>query len=61
MMDTRTGKLYPSVEAALAADVPPEHIVEVRGPEAAIRALGRKVQRLDQLEKRLRRKRRRDV
>jgi hypothetical protein len=35
-MDTRTGDLYPTKEAALAAGVPERDIAEVRGSKRAV-------------------------
>jgi len=40
-MDTRSGELYPSREAALAAGVPEAHLVEISGrPEAVAELQG---------------------
>jgi len=35
-MDDRTGELYSTMAAALAAGVPEEHVVEIRGDERAV-------------------------
>lgn len=53
-MDSRTGEIYPSAEAAVAAGVPAEAIVT--GPEPALRHLARMVKR--DLNSRRRRRRR---
>lgn len=42
-MDTRTGDLYPSREAALEAGVPKDSVVEVAGTKKAIKGLQRRV------------------
>lgn len=42
-MDTRTGDLYPSRQAALDAGVPEDSVVEVAGTQKAIRGLQRRV------------------
>ena len=42
-MDSRTGELYPSRQAAREAMIPEEHIVEVRGTEAAVARVSRAV------------------
>jgi hypothetical protein len=42
-MDDRTGDLYPSRDAALKAGVPPQHVVELDGPEKAIKRIARRV------------------
>lgn len=42
-MDDRTGDLYPSKQAALAAGVPEKHVVEIVGTEEAIRRVARRV------------------
>lgn len=44
-MDTRTGDLYSDRSAAMAAGVPVESIVELDGPEKAIRDLAEKAKR----------------
>jgi hypothetical protein len=36
-MDTRNGDMYPSMAAALAAGVPKKDLVEISGPDAAVR------------------------
>ena len=50
-MDARNGDLYESPDAAKAAGVPLEHIVELRGREDAIRDIAAKVAVMEQLEK----------
>lgn len=40
-MDTRTGDLYPTKQAALDAGVPEEYVVEITGPKKAVGRLKR--------------------
>jgi hypothetical protein len=42
-MDTRTGDLYPTLQAALDAGVPKDSVVEVAGTKKAIKGLQRRV------------------
>jgi hypothetical protein len=42
-MDVRTGRLYNSMLAAIVAGVQPEHLVEVKGSPAAVRAVSQAV------------------
>jgi hypothetical protein len=42
-MDTRTGDLYPTKQAALDAGVPEDSVVEVSGTKKAIAGLRRRV------------------
>jgi len=42
-MDSQTGRLYPTLIAALAAGVKQDDVVELRGSQKAIRRVARKV------------------
>lgn len=42
-MDTRTGDIYPSLQAALDANVPKDRLVEVTGTKKAVAHLRRRV------------------
>lgn len=57
-MDSRTGDLYPSIAAALLAGVPTQDIVELRGPEKAVRRIKLRVRRAARDEERRRKARR---
>lgn len=45
-MDTRTGDLYASKDAALKAGVPEKHIVKLSGPKKAIEKVQKAVRKL---------------
>jgi hypothetical protein len=45
MMDSTTGKTYRTVQDAMIAGVKPENLVEISGPEKAIRRVAKKVQK----------------
>jgi hypothetical protein len=44
-MDSRTGELYPTREAAVEAGVPEEDVVEVKGPPPAVHRVAKAVSR----------------
>lgn len=44
-MNSETGRLYPSVDAAKAAGVPEEKIVRIEGQEAAVRSISAAVKK----------------
>ena len=57
-MDSRTGDLYPSKQAALDAGVPEQEIVEMTGTGAAIERVSRRVRMASRLEAKRRSRRR---
>jgi hypothetical protein len=57
-MDSRTGDLYPTKQAALDAGVPERYLVELAGPEPAIRTVVRKVRMVSRHENARRKARR---
>lgn len=55
-MDSRTGELYPSLKEALAAGVPKEAAVELRGDQEAVERISRAVKAQHQPNRKARRK-----